>query len=56
MDSEIMDFLVNNDLNFTATLDKKLAYRDADFVVIATPTQFSYYIIPLQIKIDALNS
>ena len=37
-DTEIEDFLANKDLNFTATLDKELAYKDADFVSIATPT------------------
>lgn len=39
-DSEIEDFLANKDLNFTATLDKELAYKNADFVVIATPTDY----------------
>ena len=33
-DAEIEDFLANKDLNFTATLDKELAYKDADFVII----------------------
>ena len=39
-DAEIEDFLANKDLNFTATLDKKLAYEGADFVIIASPTDY----------------
>ncbi len=39
-DVEIEDFLVNKELNLTATLDKELAYKNAEYVVIATPTDY----------------
>jgi len=39
-DQEIEDFLKNKTLNLRATLIKEDAYKDADFVVIATPTDY----------------
>lgn len=39
-DQEIENFLKNKPLNLKATLDKESAYKDADFVVIATPTDY----------------
>lgn len=39
-DNEIEDFLSTKNLNLKATLDAKSAYKDADFVVIAAPTNY----------------
>ena len=39
-DNEIEDFLANKPLNLVATTDGESAYKDADFVIIATPTNY----------------
>jgi UDPglucose 6-dehydrogenase len=40
MDNEIQDYLSNKPLKLKATTDKRTAYQDAGFVIIATPTDY----------------
>jgi len=40
IDADIEHYLQNKSLNLTATLDKRQAYEGADFVIIATPTDY----------------
>ena len=39
-DTDIEDFLLNKPIDFTATLNAKEAYENADFIIIATPTDY----------------
>lgn len=40
VDKEISDFLANRDLKLTATTDGEAAYRNAELIIIATPTDY----------------
>lgn len=39
-DVELEDFLANRELSLTATTDAQAAYKDADYVIVATPTNY----------------
>lgn len=40
VDAELETFLAERDLNLTATMDTSTAYTDAEFVIVATPTNY----------------
>ena len=40
VDAELEDFLANRSLQLTATTDAEVAYAQADYVIIATPTNY----------------
>jgi UDPglucose 6-dehydrogenase len=42
-DAEIEAFLAQKELSLTATIDRQAIYKDADFVVVATPTNYDPY-------------
>ena len=40
VDAEIEEYLKTKDLNLVATTDDNLAYKDAHYVIISTPTNY----------------
>lgn len=40
IDPDISDYLLNHDLSLEATTDKTIAYKDPDYIIIATPTDY----------------
>ena len=41
LDKEIDTFFSEKELNLSSTLDKNIAYSDADFIIVATPTNYN---------------
>lgn len=39
-DKDIKEYLLKDELNFKTSLDKNEAYKDADFIIIATPIDY----------------
>jgi UDPglucose 6-dehydrogenase len=39
-DKQVVDFLLNKKLNYTATTKKEVAYKDADYIIVSTPTDY----------------
>ena len=54
-DSEAEDFLKNKDLNLKATSDKHEAFKDADLVIIATPTDYDTENKKFDLALNILN-
>ena len=50
VDKELEEYLATKKLNLKATLDGDSAYRDAEIVIVATPTKYS-----TKISIDKIN-
>lgn len=44
VDKEIQEYLKNNSLNFSATIDPKSAFANAEYVIIATPTNYDEHL------------
>ncbi len=40
VDTDISDFLANHELDLTATTDSNAAFSDADYIIVATPTNY----------------
>lgn len=53
-DDQIDDFLNKKDLNFFATSNRELAYKDADYIIVATPTD--YDVISGQFNTNSVES
>lgn len=52
-DDYIEKYLAEKDLNLTATLDGESAYKDAEYVIVAAPTNYDSkknFLIPRQLK------
>ncbi len=55
VDAEIEAFLATRALNLTATTDAAGAYRDAEFVIVATPTNYDEKSCSAPRKLDRLK-